>query len=27
LKGITGRLVITVVEGKHQYALDYVLPD
>lgn len=27
LKGITGRLVISVVEGKHQYALDYALPD
>ncbi|HWU79553.1 MAG TPA: DUF3224 domain-containing protein [Caulobacter sp.] len=27
LKGISGRLVITVVEGKHQYALEYALPD
>jgi hypothetical protein len=27
LKGITGRLVITVVEGKHQYALEYALPE
>lgn len=26
LKGITGRLVITVVEGKHQYELEYALP-
>ncbi|MET3666424.1 DUF3224 domain-containing protein [Caulobacter sp. 1776] len=26
LKGITGRLVITVVDGKHQYALEYALP-
>jgi hypothetical protein len=26
LKGITGRLVITVVEGKHQYDLEYALP-
>lgn len=26
LKGITGRLIITVVEGKHQYDLEYALP-
>lgn len=26
LKGITGRLIITVVEGKHQYELEYTLP-
>lgn len=26
LKGITGRLVITVVEGKHLYDLQYALP-
>jgi len=27
LKGITGRLIITVVEGKHLYELEYVLPN
>lgn len=27
LKGITGRLVITVVGGKHQYDLSYALPE
>jgi hypothetical protein len=27
LKGVTGRLIITVVEGKHQYELEYVLPE
>ncbi len=27
LKGITGRLIITVVEGKHQYELEYALPN
>lgn len=27
LKGITGGLTITVVEGKHQYELEYVLPE
>lgn len=27
LKGITGRLIITVVEGKHQYELEYTLPE
>jgi hypothetical protein len=27
LKGITGRLIITVVEGKHLYALEYALPE
>jgi hypothetical protein len=26
LKGVTGRLIITVVEGKHQYELEYALP-
>jgi hypothetical protein len=26
LKGITGRLLITVVDGKHQYDLEYALP-
>lgn len=27
LKGITGRLIITVVEGKHFYELEYALPE
>lgn len=27
LKGITGRLIITVVEGKHLYELEYALPE
>ncbi|WP_297508746.1 DUF3224 domain-containing protein [uncultured Caulobacter sp.] len=26
LKGLTGRLVITVADGKHQYDLEYALP-
>ncbi len=26
LKGITGRLIITVIEGKHLYELEYALP-
>lgn len=27
LRGITGRLIITVVEGKHRYELEYSLPE
>ncbi len=27
LKGITGRLIITVVDGKHLYDLEYALPE
>lgn len=27
LKGVSGRLIITIAEGEHQYELEYALPE